>query len=307
MTGEWTQLKVECSTDKLDLICDVMSAFDSHLQIDDPNDVDRLDTCYGELIGEELMSADRTRAAVSIYLSPSKNPAEYVALIKERLFAISGDDFGLTVNGVREEDWADCWKQYYKPIKIGKRLMVVPKWEKYDPEDDEIILSLDPGMAFGTGTHETTRLCSSLLEDHLKPGMDVIDVGTGSGILAIAASKLGAGNVRAYDIDPDAVRIAAENAEENGCKNVVCGVSDLLKNVDRTKKYDFMTANIVADIVIRLAPDIRSCMKQGGLVAVSGIIDRQAEEVRRVLTANGLREIVSLTDNDWNSMLFVTE
>ena len=302
--NEWIQLRVDCPSDRLEEVCDVMSIFDSHLQIDDPNDIDRIETVYGELIGEELLQADRGRASVSIYISPSRNASEYASMIKDRVAAVCGADFELTLNGVREEDWADCWKQYYKPLKIGERLTVVPRWETYNPQKDELIISMDPGMAFGTGTHETTRLCSALLEKYMKPGDKVIDVGTGSGILAIAASLLGAGKVRAYDVDPDAVKIAEENAAINNCQNVSCGVSDLLGNIDRSEKFDFMTANIVADIVIRMSPDVCGCMKDGGLVAVSGIIDRQADEVREAMTANGMTLVDSLFDNDWNAMLF---
>jgi len=183
--------------------------------------------------------------------------------------------------------------------------MVVPTWEEYEPQQGDLILKMDPGMAFGTGTHETTRLCATLTEDYMKPGARVLDVGTGSGILAIAASKLGAGEVMAYDIDPVAVRVAQENCDVNGCDNVTCGISDLLAGVDtKGGLYDFVCANIVADIIVRMADDILRYMKPGGLLAVSGIIDTQAERVHAALTKGGLTHILTRAENDWNAMLF---
>lgn len=300
--SNWTQIRVACGISDLDTVCAVMSMLDNGLMIEDANEVDNLDHCYGELIDEEMKNADRTVGAVSIYIPDERNPAECVAFIKERL---SGIKYELTLAGMKEEDWANSWKQYYKPVRIGKCLIVVPSWEEYDPKDDDVVLSMDPGMAFGTGTHETTRLCSSMIEEHMKKGSYVLDVGTGSGILAIAASKLGARKVNAYDIDPVAVRVAKENCDENGCDNVCCGTSDLLAGVDKSEgAYDFISANIVADIIVRMAPDILPFLKKDGLLAVSGIIDTQAERVKDALIKGGLTHIYTATENDWNAMLF---
>ena len=298
---KWTQIRVACSISDLDTVCAVMSMIDNGLMIEDANEVDHLDHCYGELIEESLKTADRTVGAVSVYVPEERNPAECVSFIRERLTDVKYD---LTLSGMSEEDWADSWKKYYKPVRIGKRLMVVPSWEEYEAEEGDIILRMDPGMAFGTGTHETTRLCSSIMEEYVKSGDRVLDIGTGSGILAIAASKLGARSVFAYDIDPVAVRVASENCAENGCKNITCGIADLLRGVDTAEKYDFVSANIVADILVRLAPDVASYMKDGGLIAVSGIIDSQEDRVREALEKGGLTHIFTAEENDWNAMLF---
>lgn len=277
---------------------------DSGLMIEDANEIDKLDTCYGELIDEKMMKADRTHGAVSIYVPEEKNPADYISFFKERLSSL-GIEHEMTLSGMKEEDWADSWKQYYKPVRIGHRLIVVPTWEKYDEQPDDIVLKMDPGMAFGTGTHETTRLCSMLIEDYMKAGDRVLDVGTGSGILAIAAAKLGAGVINAYDIDPVAVKVAKENCAVNGCDNVTCGVSDLLAGVDTTGgQYDFVCANIVADIIVRMSGDIIRYIKPGGLLAVSGIIDTQSERVRDALEKGGLIHVLTREENDWNAMLF---
>ncbi len=303
--ANWTQIRVACKIGDLDTVCAVMSMIDSGLMIEDANEIDKMDTCYGELMDESMKTADRSVGAVSVYVADEKNPAECVAFLRERL-ALTGIAYELTLSGMQEEDWANTWKQYYKPIRIAHRLMVVPTWEEYEPKEGDLILRMDPGMAFGAGTHETTRLCATLTEDYMKPGARVLDVGTGSGILAIAASKLGAGEVNAYDIDPVAVRVAQENCDVNGCDNVTCGISDLLAGVDtRGGLYDFVCANIVADIIVRMAGDIFRYMKPGGLLAVSGIIDTQSDRVKAALEKGGLTHILTRAENDWNAMLFV--
>jgi ribosomal protein L11 methyltransferase len=161
---------------------------------------------------------------------------------------------------------------------------------------------MDPGMAFGAGTHETTRLCAALVEKHLKEGEKVLDVGTGSGILAILASKLGASSVDAYDIDPVAVRVANENIKDSGLTNVTCEVSDLLRDVDRAYPYDLITANIVADIIIRMSPDVGALMHEGTVLLVSGIILERSGDVVEALEKNGLKVVDRAVDNDWCAM-----
>jgi len=302
--GNWTQIRVGCKISDLNAVSAVMSMVDNNLMIEDANEIDLMDTCYGELLDESMVNADRSVGAVSVYMAEERNPAESVAFVKERL-DLMGIEYELTLSGMKEEDWANSWKKYYKPIRIAHRLMVVPTWEEYEPKEGDLILKMDPGMAFGTGTHETTRLCATLTEDYMKPGARVLDVGTGSGILAIAASKLGAEEVMAYDIDPVAVRVAQENCDVNGCTNVTCGISDLLAGVDtKGGLYDFVCANIVADIIVRMAGDIICYMKPGGLLAVSGIIDTQADRVRAALEQGGLAHILTRAENDWNAMLF---
>ncbi len=302
--GSWTQIRVACKASDIDTVASVMSMLDNGLLIEDANEIDQMKTCYGELIDEKMKNADRSRGAVSIYVPEDKNPADYVSFIKERLGSV-GIGYEISLEGMKEEDWANSWKKYFKPVRIGKRLVVVPTWEKYEPSSNDIILEMDPGMAFGTGTHETTRLCATLIEENMVPGAKVLDIGTGSGILAIAASKLGAESVYAYDIDPVAVRVAQENCSVNHCTNITCGISDLLAGVQYPEGgYDFICANIVADIIVRLSGDIAKYMKGGALLAVSGIIDTQADRVRNALEAGGLTYIKTSAENDWNAMLF---
>ena len=299
---EWTQLKVTVPLTQLDTLVAVMSMINNNLMIEDYSDID-LKTCYGELIDESILNADKTVAAVSVYLPADRPYSDTVAFLRERM-ANEGIDGKLELIGVNEEDWANSWKAYYKPLHIGNRMVIVPAWEHYDPKENEIIVTMDPGMAFGTGTHETTRLVIELIERLVKPGMRVLDVGCGSGILAICAAKLGAAECKAYDIDPVAVRVARENIEASGEKNVTCDVSDLLRQVDLTGGgYDLICANIVADIIIRMAPDVGAYMKEDGILLASGIITERAEEVVSALESVGLVVKERLDDNGWCALV----
>lgn len=294
----WICIRVSAAREHLDTLTAIMSMIDNALMIEDFSDVEQeLDGVYGDLIDEELLAKDRTTAAVSVFVPEEKSPREAELYVRARVEE-SGIEAEITCSGVSEEDWADSWKKYYKPIKTGRRLVIVPMWEKYDAQPGELTVLMDPGMAFGTGTHETTRLCAALLEDAVKPGCRVLDVGCGSGILAICAAKLGAAECFACDIDPVAVRIAAENAEVNHTPNVTCAVSDLLKNVP-AEKYDVCVANIVADVIIRMAPDIGAFMKDDGVLIVSGIIEERADEVVDVLSANGFAVTDCRRENGW--------
>ncbi len=302
--GAWTQIRATVKTEELDTLCAVMGMLDNGLMIEDYSDVEQeLDGVYGDLIDESVLNADRSIASVSIYVPADKPLGDYQLFLEERLRAL-GVDAEVTYTPLSEEDWADSWKQYYKPIHIGNRLVIVPAWEKYDCAPHEIEVTMDPGMAFGTGTHETTRLVAEMLEEYVTEGCRLLDVGCGSGILAICGAKLGAGLCRAYDIDPVAVRVANENTRENNVDAVVtCAVSDLLRDVDLSDGgYDVVTANIVADIIIRMAPDVRRCMAAGAVLIVSGIIDERADEVRTVLLREGFTIDRELHENGWTAI-----
>jgi len=296
----WVQLKVTCSSADVETVSSVMSMVDAGLMVEDFSDVDQiLDGVYGDLIDESILEADRTKASVSVFVPVIKPFAESELFIKQRLDEI-GINFEIEHIGVCEEDWADSWKKYYKPIKTGKRLVIVPVWEEYEPEDGEITVLMDPGMAFGTGTHETTRLCAGLVEKYTQDGCSVLDVGCGSGILAIAAAKLGAGKCFACDIDPVAVRVANENTELNNTPNVECAVSNLLGQVPMIDGgYNVVVANIVADIIIRLAPDVGAYMAKDGVLIVSGIIEERADEVTEVLIREGFEIRDERRENGW--------
>ncbi len=296
----WIQIKATAENKYLNDIQAVMGMVDNSLMIEDYSDVERdLDGVYGDLIDAELLAKDRTVVSVSVFIPMEKSPAESEGFIRQR-FAELNVPATVELIGVNEEDWADSWKQYYKPIKTGKRIVIVPVWEKYEKAEEELVVLMDPGMAFGTGTHETTRLCASLLEKYQKEGDKMLDVGCGSGILAICAAKLGASECFACDIDPVSVRIANENAEINETPQVKAEVSDLLRSVPKISGgYDICCANIVADVIIRMAPDIGEYLADDAYLIVSGIITERAEEVVSALDAAGLKLHDELRENGW--------
>ena len=301
MAGAWTKVTVTGKTKDLDNIVAVMSMLDNGLMIEDFSDFS-LNGMYGELVDDTILNADRETVKVSLFVPEERNFLEYTTFLEARLPAL-GIEAKIEVEGINEEDWAENWKQYYKPVPLGK-ITVVPAWEKYEAKDGEVIVRMDPGMAFGTGTHETTRLVIRLMQDEPLENMRLLDVGTGSGILSICASKLGAKWCNAYDIDPVAVKVAKDNALSDGCTNITVGVSDLLKGVDLSEgKYDICVANIVADIIIRMMPDVDKYLKPSAPLILSGIIGERAEEVKACAEKYGFKIEKEIFENDWVGLL----
>ena len=297
---QWTQIKVTVPLCELDELVAVMSMINNNLMIEDYSDIDtNLKTCYGDLIDEKILNANKDIASVSVFVPSDRSYVDDLAYIRQRTAELSLHAEAELV-GVNEEDWANSWKQYYKPVKIGEKIVICPAWERYTPAAGEIVIRMDPGMAFGTGTHETTRLVIRLLEKYTKAGCRMLDVGTGTGILAICASRLGADICRAYDIDPTAVRVARENIQDSGLTNVTCDQSDLLKHVSlEGGQYDLVCANIVADIIIRMTPDVGKYMKDHAVLLASGIIAERCDDVVACFEQNGFRVVELMTDNDW--------
>ncbi len=301
MDGNWTKLTVITDLKSSDEVIAVMSMLDNGLMIEDYSDFS-LNGMYGDLADESILNADKNTVKVSLFVPEEKNLEEYKMFIEARLSSL-GVVFTVECEDMKEEDWSTSWKQYYKPIKLG-RVTIVPAWEDYKAASGEVIVKMDPGMAFGTGTHETTRLVMRIMQDEIKGGERVLDVGTGSGILSICASKLGALSCNAYDIDPVAVKVAEENALRDGCTNITVGVSDLLRGVDTSfGKYDFCVANIVSDIIIRMMPDIGAYLKDGAPLILSGIIEPRADEVRASVKEHGFTIVREEKENDWVAIL----
>ncbi len=296
----WTQIKVTVPLRELDALVALMSMINNNLMIEDYSDIDtNLKTCYGDLIDEKILNANKDIASVSVFIPSDRSYMDDLAYIRQRVAELELHA-EIELVGVNEEDWANSWKAYYKPIKIGERIVICPAWERYTPAEGEIVIRMDPGMAFGTGTHETTRLVIRLLEKYTKEGQLMLDVGTGTGILAICASRLGASLCRAYDIDPTAVRVARENIKDSGLENVTCDQSDLLKQVSlEDGPYDLVCANIVADIIIRMTPDVGRYMKEDAVLLASGIIAERCDDVVECFEKNGFKVVEKLTDNDW--------
>ena len=270
------------------------------IYIEDYSDLEQgaWEIAHIDLIDEDLLEKNRDESIIHIYIEEGNNPAEAVSFISERLSA-EGITFKIETDGCSEDDWADKWKAFFKPTPVGERLFVRPIWiDDYD-SGDRVVLNIEPGAAFGTGTHETTRLCLETLDKIIKEGDTVLDIGCGSGILAIASMLLGASEGFGVDIDPLAVKTAVENGKMNGLTEpqlqFVCG--DLADKV--TKKYDVVVANIVADIIILFSTQVRAFMKQGAKFVASGIIDSRADEVVLALQNAGLFVRERIEENGW--------
>jgi ribosomal protein L11 methyltransferase len=220
-----------------------------------------------------------------------------VALRQLPDYGINSAGTELTLRYVEEADWANAWKAYYKPIRLGKRLVITPPWETPELGPEDLSIIVDPGMAFGTGSHPTTQLCLIALEEFVRPGQAIADVGTGSGILAIAAAKLGAASVVANDVDPLAVTIARENAAVNT-------VSIEIAETIPAGPYDLVVANILADVIIGMAEDFARWTKPNGMFIASGIIDTREFDVRRAVEAVGFTSKNPRFQGEWVALIF---
>ena len=284
---EWTDIQITVPhpyAETAEAIATMVS--NGGIYIEDYSDLEEQawEIAHVDLIEQELLDQPRDIVKVHMYLAPDENPAEVLPLFRERLDA-AGIPYELTTAGVEQEDWQNAWKKYYHAMDIGKRLAIVPGWEEY--ETDRTVITMDPGMAFGTGTHETTSLCLEVLDERVRGGERVLDIGTGSGILAIAALRLGAACAEGVDIDPMCVRTAGENALRNGVQDrftvLVGDLSDKASGV-----YNIITANIVAAAILSLAPHVPALMAPGAVFVASGIIDTRKEEVLAGLRGAGL-------------------
>ena len=284
---EWTDIRLTVSKADAEMAEAVATLIaEGGIYIEDYSDIEQqvAEIAHVDLIEQELLDKPRDTVIIHLYLEPSAQPAETLALIAARMEA-AGLDYTAEMEKVEQEDWQNGWRKYYHPMEIGRRLAVVPSWQEY--ETDRVKLVLDPGLAFGTGGHETTSLCLEALDRLVKGGERVLDIGTGSGILAIAALKLGAAEAEGVDIDPVAVRTAGENAALNGVADrLTVLVGDLSDKA--SGKYQIITANIVANAILSLAPAVPGLMAEGGVFIASGIIDTRKDEVLAGLRAAGL-------------------
>ena len=295
---EWTDIQITVPqqyAETAEAIATMVS--NGGIYIEDYRDLEQQawEIAHVDLIEQDLLDQPRDIVKVHMYLAPDENPAEILPLFKERLEA-SGVEYKLETSGIEQEDWQNAWKKYYHAMDIGQRLAIVPGWETYDT--DRIVITMDPGMAFGTGTHETTSLCLETLDSMVKGGERVLDIGTGSGILVIAALKLGAAEAEGVDIDPMCVRTAGENAERNGVdEHFTVLVGDLSDKA--SGKYNIITANIVAAAILSLAPHVPVLMAPGARFIASGIIDTRKDEVLAGLRAAGLEPVEIKEKRGW--------
>ena len=300
---DWLEAVVHTTTMGADIVSDVlMNAGAVGTAIEDRYDVTSSKKSDGmwDMIDEDVLKHMSEDVLVKAYFKSDASAPETLHLVEQKLGEIAKMDMDfdmgsltLDTQGVREQDWAENWKKYYKPFRAGERLVIKPSWEAYEPKDGDLVLELDPGMAFGTGTHETTFMCMEQLENYVTPG---------SGILGLAAAKLGAADVLAIDLDELAVKVAAENTEKNGLSNVVrVAHGDLLEK--REEKADVIVANIIADVICYLCGPVKKHLLEGGTFICSGIIKEREQDVVNALTAADYTILETKRKGEWVAML----
>lgn len=301
MSMDWTEVQIvvpTADTEEASAIANMVVPYG--IYVEDYSDLEQKarEIARIDLIDEELLGRDRTHSIIHIYLEPQENPAEAVAFLRER-FAACGIQSTVNTSGISEEDWANNWKQYFKPLSVGEKLLICPTWETVEDTAGRIKLSIDPGMAFGTGGHDTTRMVLEAVEKYITPEADVLDVGCGSGILSVATLLLGARSAVGVDIDALAVKMALENGELNGFKEPQYRIlqGDLVDKI--SGQYRIILANIVADAILKLSPVIPQFLLPDGVYIVSGIIEERGAEVEAGLAACGFVMKERLTHGGW--------
>ena len=297
--NDWTEIKISVPNKYIDLAGDISQMVVPYgIYIEDYSMLEQEveEIAHIDLIDEELLQKDRSKGIVHVYISPEENPQEAVSFLSER-YKSEGIPFEIECDSCIEEDWLNNWKQYFNPIPIGEKLLIRPTWRDNYSADDRVVLNLDPGLAFGTGTHETTRLVLQVIEKYAEAGKKFLDIGCGSGILAVAGLLLGCDSAVGVDIDEMAVKTAKENAELNNVADrfeVICGnLADKISG-----KYDIVAANIVADAIIALSSDVDKFMNEDSVYIMSGIIDVRSAEVEAAVSEK-FTIIEKYEENGW--------
>ena len=296
----WTEIKLKIPTARAEEAAGIANMVVPYgLYLEDYSDLEQqaVEIAHIDLIDEELLQKNRDEAIIHLYLPSNENARESLSFLKERFEAVH-IPFQADTDTVDPKDFENNWKKYFKSTEIGRRLCICPSWEQYNNKENRKVLKIDPGAAFGTGTHATTAMCLALLDQFITPDQTVLDIGCGSGILSIAAVLLGAGRATGIDIDPVAVKVARENAALNGLSEKT---EFLVGNLNEkiTSRYSVVCANIVADVIMALAPDVPGLLAPGGRFLCSGIIDSRAEEVRAALLRAGLQITNTVTESNW--------
>ena len=318
---EWTEVNIYTTTEGIELVCSKLTDIGvKGFAIRDAEDFKEfLENKNGQwdYIDKDLLGLTDCETCITVYIPSNDQGAEMLTAIKSMLSEMRANDteklYGrleAELTSIREEDWANNWKQYFKPFKVGEKLVIKPSWEDYDNADNRVILEIDPASSFGTGKHHTTRLCLELLEKNLNKGDDLLDMGCGSGILSIGAMLLGAGSAVGVDIEENAAATALENAEKNHISPDVYKtyygniLSDgkLASEIDR--KYDIITANIVADVIIAMKDYFVRYLKKGGILIISGIIEERMDEVIAAVESAGFSNPEPYVKEGWAAVKF---
>ncbi|MCR5730905.1 MAG: 50S ribosomal protein L11 methyltransferase [Ruminococcus sp.] len=319
---EWTEVNIFTTTEGIELVCSkLMDIGIKGFAIQDAEDFNEfLENKNGQwdYIDEDLMGLSNCETRITVYLPSNNQGVDMLASIRSMLTELKADDaenqYGrleAELSSIREEDWANNWKQYFKPLKVGEKLVIKPSWEEYNEDSDRIILEIDPASSFGTGQHHTTRLCLELLEKSLNKDDVILDMGCGSGILSIGAMLLGAKRAVAVDIEQNAAETALENAVKNNISpelyethfGNILSDEKLASEIDY--KYDIITANIVADVLIAMKDHFVRYIKKGGILIVSGIIEERMDEVIDALKSVGFSSPEVNVKEGWAAVRFI--
>ena len=303
---EWTEVKIsvpQADTETAEAIANMVVPYGIYVEDYSSLEKDALEIAHIDLIDEELVKKDRTVSVIHIYISKEENPIEAIEYLKMR-YESEGIKYSVDTDTVDEKQWADNWKKFFKTTKIGEKLIIRPSWEPYPEDDGAAVLSIDPGAAFGTGTHATTKMCLLLLQKYINNGSSMLDIGSGSGILSIAAALLGANIVKGVDIDPVAVSVAKENADINGVGDKAEYIEGYL--CDKCSgTFDVVCANIVADVIISLLPDVGRFLKNDSVFICSGIIDIRENDVLGAFEKYGFAVIDECECENWRAFAVV--
>ncbi len=304
---DWTEILIYIDVKDIEIAESIANMVVPYgIYIEDYSDLEQeaLEIAHIDLIDEELLKKDRTKAIIHIFISPEENYREAVSFLAER-FKAENIGFEIDTAVCKNEDWENNWKAYFKPLEIGKKLLIRPVWEENYNAGSRKILNIEPGLAFGSGSHHTTKLCLEALEGCVNDGNTVLDVGCGSGILSIATLLLGAKKAVGIDIDKLAVKTAKENGKLNSFNEPELTYIEGNLTDKITGKYDIVVANIVADIIIRLTDDVEKFLNPDGYFVTSGIIDIREQEVLEAFEKNNFKVIKRYEEGGW--LCFITK
>lgn len=300
----WTEVQIKTTAELEELVSSILyDAGATGLAIEDPRDILELSqtTESWDYVDPSLINLAYDGVTIKAYFSESKDLENKIDYIRNRINTnpiFETEEHQVKISLVNDKDWAESWKKYYKPIRIGKRIVIKPSWEEYSPKEDDIIIELDPGMAFGTGTHETTEMCTEALEKYVKLDDTVYDIGCGSGILSIVAARLGAAKVIGVDLDELCIKVSKENILLNETDNIIeIRHGNLLDVVE--EKANIIVSNIIAEIIAGMTKDIRGYLKEDGIFIASGIIVEKIHLVKEALLENGFRIIDIIERRGW--------